>query len=784
MKNTIVFVVFFSLLNFCNGQALVRNGGGNVSVATFGTYKGLKEITTDSLGLDLESLGSPFVITGTDRFAAFDPEGNTNVATSWDKMVEQMQDSIGSSSVSQPSTQIVVGSGSGVTSYNKMTYTPGTNVFFLNTKSNQTLADTTGSSFSRPVANSIQFSTNPSSTNLTGIDYHGIDLIYSSNGTNIINQANLYPFESRATFSGSGQIGRLVPAYFQSANDGTGIAATLYGLRLKLENNGSGSSTIGYGTIFDTPVMNGGGITTLYAHKVNDITGGTGTSRYALHIGEVSGASTNNFGIYSNANSNFLDGVTVGDKAFDVNSGGLSLNTSTKQLTLGAYTSSTFDATISRFLGVNASGNVVTLLNPGGGLLPAGSSSNTLYHNGTNWVANNFFRLDALGRSQFVPTAATITSGGYENIIQYGTFSPTSGTGTYTNMYIVNTINQTGGANGITRSIWVSPTLTAAADYRGIEVSNNSGFAFYAGGIGAKNFFAGNTGVGTLAPARQLHVEEDDSNTNTSSYPMRVTSTSSGTVVAGFGTGIEYELETSTASTKKTVATTEAIFTDVTAGSEDADFQVKTVAAGTLSNRISIGSDITSGAVSNITLTASSATSIGTTNDKILFDESTDVISIQPDGVVTAEFTGPSLTTFTSQTVRLDAYTSGTAPALALREDDANGTNEISLKSPATLGADYTQTLTAATGEIPVVIKGSGSLNFSSTTGGTCQDLTLSVTGVTDGDVVSLGIPIAAITTNGQFTAFVSGANTVNVRFCTAVTEDPGSGTFKVSVQK
>ena len=36
-------------------------------------------------------------------------------------------------------------------------------------------------------------------------------------------------------------------------------------------------------------------------------------------------------------------------------------------------------------------------------------------------------------------------------------------------MYIGDTINQTGGANGITRGLYVNPTLTSAVDYRAIE---------------------------------------------------------------------------------------------------------------------------------------------------------------------------------------------------------------------------------------------------------------------------------------------------------------------------
>jgi hypothetical protein len=53
-------------------------------------------------------------------------------------------------------------------------------------------------------------------------------------------------------------------------------------------------------------------------------------------------------------------------------------------------------------------------------------------------------------------------------------FAPTSGTATYATTSIIPTINQTGGANGITRGLYVNPTLTAAADFRAIEVASGT----------------------------------------------------------------------------------------------------------------------------------------------------------------------------------------------------------------------------------------------------------------------------------------------------------------------
>ena len=53
-----------------------------------------------------------------------------------------------------------------------------------------------------------------------------------------------------------------------------------------------------------------------------------------------------------------------------------------------------------------------------------------------------------------------------------GAFSPTSGSANYRQFAVEPTINQTGGANGITRGLLINPTLTAAADFRAIETSN------------------------------------------------------------------------------------------------------------------------------------------------------------------------------------------------------------------------------------------------------------------------------------------------------------------------
>lgn len=85
-------------------------------------------------------------------------------------------------------------------------------------------------------------------------------------------------------------------------------------------------------------------------------------------------------------------------------------------------------------------------------------------------------------------------------------FAPTSGTTTFTAALIYPIINQTGGSSGISRGLYVNPTLTAAADWRSIETSNNSGWAIYTAGT-AVSYFGGRVGIGTTAPSNALQVD-------------------------------------------------------------------------------------------------------------------------------------------------------------------------------------------------------------------------------------------------------------------------------------
>ena len=68
-------------------------------------------------------------------------------------------------------------------------------------------------------------------------------------------------------------------------------------------------------------------------------------------------------------------------------------------------------------------------------------------------------------------TTPVVTSGQRDGFMGSFTFAPTSGTAVLNVINASPTINQTGGANGITRGLFINPTLTAAADFRAIETT-------------------------------------------------------------------------------------------------------------------------------------------------------------------------------------------------------------------------------------------------------------------------------------------------------------------------
>lgn len=86
----------------------------------------------------------------------------------------------------------------------------------------------------------------------------------------------------------------------------------------------------------------------------------------------------------------------------------------------------------------------------------------------------------------------------------------------------------------------------------------------------------------------------------------------------------------------------------------------------------------------------------------------------------------------------------------------------------------------------PTILSGSATLDFIATNAASSRDLTITVTGAAEGDVVALGIPATAVLADSTYTARVSATDTVTVRFnnYSAVSQNPGSGLFKIKIFK
>lgn len=101
-------------------------------------------------------------------------------------------------------------------------------------------------------------------------------------------------------------------------------------------------------------------------------------------------------------------------------------------------------------------------------------------------------------------------------------------------------------------------------------------------------------------------------------------------------------------------------------------------------------------------------------------------------------------------------------------------------------GVNYYATTGTTRYTLAKTLTTTASLNFASTNTNTSRDLTITLNGAAIGDVVMLGVPSTSVNNNSCYTAWVSAANTVTVRFnnYSSAAINPGIGTFRVSVIK
>lgn len=180
--------------------------------------------------------------------------------------------------------------------------------------------------------------------------------------------------------------------------------------------------------------------------------------------------------------------------------------------TVGISIGSTGSGTLYHNAGINA-GISYTIGNSSNGVTIGGSTgtvSLTSSNTGTGAISLSSTSTSSalgisLGNSSY--TSNTLAKTG----VRIGDgYAPTAGTGTYTGFGFTGTFNQTGGANGIIRGIYLNQTLTAVADFRAIEIAANEADAkgIYQTGSSTTNNFVGGTMFGsTSAPASVAAIE-------------------------------------------------------------------------------------------------------------------------------------------------------------------------------------------------------------------------------------------------------------------------------------
>ena len=228
---------------------------------------------------------------------------------------------------------------------------------------------------------------------------------------------------------------------------------------------------------------------------------------------------------------------------YDGNNWGFYTTTPTARLQVkGSGTTSA--TTALRVENTNASASMVVLDNGFVGI-NTGSAAYNLDVNGTSRFQNHLFigsghavvslgnnvnlRSNLAGGSGYVIDAQsynTLNSTSNEQGFGLftGTYAPTSvsGTPSFNALKLTPTINQTGGANQITRGLYINPTLTAAADFRAIETT--AGNVLFQSGSTPLLFVSssGNIGINTTSSAYRLQI--DASGSSNSSLPLALTS--------------------------------------------------------------------------------------------------------------------------------------------------------------------------------------------------------------------------------------------------------------------
>lgn len=295
-----------------------------------------------------------------------------------------------------------------------------------------------------------------------------------------------------------------------------------------------------------------GGASTGGAVSITDVSSNTSTAEYILTLTSNStGTALAGFGsgILFQAESSTTDSQVLG-RLFFAWLTATHASRASKMAVVGVYNGSeveigSFDATNSgngRLL-IGASSPVVienNAITTATTFTVGGSSSTLILGNSSGPVSIVTTSASAVA-IQINPQSTTATSSGGISILngynlaqtsgtrsilafKYG-FAPTSGTAVHNQILFDGTFNQTGGANGITRGIFLNQTLTAVADFRALEIAADHANAkgIYQTGTSIRNNFAGPTAFGTTSAPDTSAIVDIVSTTKGLGFPSMTT---------------------------------------------------------------------------------------------------------------------------------------------------------------------------------------------------------------------------------------------------------------------